>query len=158
MAPGPTSQSMPPPRRKLQATVEETLNPPATLSPTQEIARIIKAEGNNLYSVEAASGKQKLVELQPRFRSSIWLKRGGYVLVDTDRKVFGERDNKINGEIVNVVREEKRWRKMSYWPAGFLKRKVEQTESDEDESIVGRIPSSDEELREGEEHDKHNET
>jgi probable RNA-binding protein EIF1AD len=136
---------MPPPRRILQATVEETLTPPTTLSPTQQIARTVKAEGNNLYSVEAQSGKYLLVELSPRFRSSIWLRRGGYVLVDTDRKVFGERENKIDGEIVNVVREEKRWRKLSYWPAEFAKKKVEQTERDEDESRVGRMPSSDEE-------------
>jgi len=136
---------MPPPRRILQATAEETLNPPTALSSSQQIARIIKAEGNNLYSVEDPSGDQLLVELQSRFRSSIWLKRGGYVLVDTNRKVFGERENKIDGEIVNVVREEKRWRKRSYWPAEFAKKRVEQTESDEEESRVGRMPSSDEE-------------
>jgi probable RNA-binding protein EIF1AD len=137
---------MPPPRRILQATVEETLNPPTTLPPTQQIARIIKAEGNNLYSVEAVLGRELLVELQPRFRSSIWLKRGGYVLMDTDRKVFGDRQNKIDGEIVNVVGEEKRWRKMNYWPAEFAKKKVEQTEGDKNEVRVGRMPSSDEEI------------
>ncbi len=139
---------MPPPRRILQATVEETLNPPPTLSITQQIARIIKAEGNNLYSIETPPGEQLLVELPSRFRSSIWLKRGGYVLIDTDRKVFGERENKIDGEIVNVVREEKRWRKRNYWPAEFAKKKVEQTGSDEEESMVGRMPSSDEEVLE----------
>lgn len=145
---------MPPPRRILQATVQETLNPPATLSPTQQIARIVKAEGNNLYSVEAPSGDQILVELQSRFRSSIWLKRGGYVLVDTDRKVFGERENKIDGEIVNVVREEKTWRKRTYWPAQFARKKVQQTNSDEDESRVGRMPSSDDEFLENQEHEE----
>ncbi len=144
---------MPPPRRILQATAEETLTPPPTLPPTQQIARLIKAEGNNLYSVETASGDKLLVELQSRFRSSIWLKRGGYLLIDTDRKVFGERENKIDGEIVNVVREEKRWRKRSYWPEGFGKKRVGGSGSDgEEESRVGRMPSSDEEdLEEGEE-------
>jgi probable RNA-binding protein EIF1AD len=135
---------MPPPRRILQATADETLNPPTALSSSQQIARIIKAEGNNLYSVEAPSGDHLLVELQSRFRSLIWLKRGGYVLVDADRKVFGERENKIDGEIVNVVREEKSWRKRSYWPAVFARKRIEQTESEE-ESRVGRMPSSDEE-------------
>jgi probable RNA-binding protein EIF1AD len=35
------------------------------------------------------------------------------VLVDT----LGDdaRENKLGGEIVNVVREEKEWRKASYW-------------------------------------------
>lgn len=137
---------MPPPRRILQAIAEETLNPPAVLSPTQQIARIIKAEGNNLYSIQVPSGDQLLVELPSRFRSSIWLKRGGYVLIDTDRKVFGERENKIDGEIVNVVREEKRWRKGNCWPPEFAKKRVEATDSDEDKSKVGRMPSSDEEI------------
>jgi probable RNA-binding protein EIF1AD len=136
---------MPPPRRRLQATIEETQSPPAILSVTQQIARIVKAEGNNLYSVEASSGNELLVELQSRFRSSVWLKRGGYVLIDLDRKVFGERDNKIDGEIVNVVGEEKIWRKMVYWPRDFAKRKVEQTGSDEEESRMGRMPTSDDE-------------
>ncbi|ERF72352.1 hypothetical protein EPUS_06108 [Endocarpon pusillum Z07020] len=137
---------MPPPRRILQATVEETLTPPPTLPPTQQIARLIKAEGNNLYSVETASGAKLLVELQSRFRSSIWLKRGGFVLIDTDRKVFGERENKIDGEIVNVVREEKRWRKKGYWPEEFGGRRSEGGRSeDEGESRVGKMPSSDEE-------------
>lgn len=141
---------MPPPRRLLQATVEETLTPPPTLSSTQQIARTIKAEGNNLYRVEIPSGKQLLVELSPRFRSSIWLRRGGYLLVDRDREVFGERENKIDGEIVNVVGEEKRWRKQRYWPTEFAK-KIAQTEDAEEESDadkesrVGRMPSSDEE-------------
>lgn len=66
--------------------------------------------------------------------------------MDTDRKVFGDRQNKIDGEIVNVVGEEKRWRKMNYWPAEFAKKKVEQTEGDENEVRVGRMPSSDEEI------------
>lgn len=71
-------------------------------------------------------------------------------MIDTDRKVFGERDNKIGGEIVNVVREEKLWRKRSYWPAAFGKKRVDQTESNENESRVGRLPSSDEESLEKE--------
>ena len=126
---------MAPPRRILQATVHETLNPPAALPPTQQIARIIKAEGNNLYSANEPSGSQILVELPSRFRSSIWLKRGGYIVVDTDRKLFGGRENKIDGEIVNVVREEKRWRKTSYWPAEFAK-KVDQSGNEEEASMA----------------------
>ena len=132
---------MGPPRRKLQATVEETLTPPDTLQEGQVIARVVKAEGKNLYTVELPSAKTLLVELEPKFRSTIWLKRGGYVLVDTNS--LAERDNKLDGEIINVVREEKRWRKEPYWPKGFEKKERAPTGSGDEESTVGKMPPSD---------------
>lgn len=104
---------MPKPRRNLLATVEETLTPPASLPESQSIARVIVANGKNLYHVELASGKKLLVELPARFRNTIWIKRGGYVVVDTSTQ--GERENKIDGDIVNIVRNEKDWRRKAYW-------------------------------------------
>lgn len=102
------------PKRNLLATAEETSTPPASLEANHAIARVMKAEGKNLYSVELSPGnKSLLVELPSRFRSQIWIKRGGYVVVD--RSAFEDRDNKLDGEIVNVVREEKQWRKQGYW-------------------------------------------
>ena len=137
---------MPPPRRKLQATVQETLTPPDELKDSQTIARIIGAAGNNLYNVELPGSKTLLVELDARFRSKIWLKRGGFVLVDT--ATLAERDNKIDGEIINVVRDERAWRKAHFWPQDFAKKATISTESDdeeEEESRVGKMPPSDEE-------------
>jgi len=32
-----------------------------------------------------------------------------------DTKAFDDRDNKLGGEIVNVVRDVKQWRKETYW-------------------------------------------
>jgi len=133
---------MGPPRRKLQATVEETLTPPDSLSGSQTIARVVKAEGKNLYTVALPSSKSLLVQLEAKFRSTIWLKRGGYVVVDTT--TLADRDNKIEGEIVNVVRDEKRWSKQPYWPNEFVK-KAAVVDSDEEESTVGKMPPSDSE-------------
>jgi probable RNA-binding protein EIF1AD len=113
---------MPKPRRNLQATAEETMTPPPSLTSTQSIARVLQAAGNNLYRVELPEDSTKallldskalLVELPARFRSTIWIKRGGFVLIDVD--AMKERENKLDGEIVNVVRNEKEWRKQSYW-------------------------------------------
>jgi probable RNA-binding protein EIF1AD len=111
---------MPKPRRNLQATAEETMTPPPSLTSTQSIARVLQAAGNNLYRIElpdtktlSVETKLLLVELPARFRSTIWIKRGGFVLVDVD--AMKERENKLDGEIVNVVRNEKEWRKQSYW-------------------------------------------
>jgi probable RNA-binding protein EIF1AD len=104
---------MPRPKRNLHATVEDTLTPPDVLSEGQSIAQITKAAGNNLYNAELPGGKAVLAELEAKFRSTIWIKRGSYVVVDTS--TLADRDNKLDGEIVNVVRDEKQWRKMSYW-------------------------------------------
>jgi probable RNA-binding protein EIF1AD len=117
-----TTAKMPKPRRNLQATAEETMTPPPSLTSTQSIARVLQAAGNNLYRVELPEDSTKallldskalLVELPARFRSTIWIKRGGFVLIDVD--AMKERENKLDGEIVNVVRNEKEWRKQSYW-------------------------------------------
>ena len=135
---------MGPPRRKLLATAEETMRPPDALTESQSIARVVKAVGNNLYNVTLPEGKEFLVEMPAKFRSTIWLKRGGYVLIDTTSQQ--ERDNKIQGEIINVVRDEKLWRKEQYWPKQFEKRSTAVAEdSDEERSNVGMMPPSDEE-------------
>lgn len=101
------------PKRNVQAAVQETSNPPSALTPTQSLARVHKATGNNLYSCSIPNGKEILVELPSRFRNTVWIKRGGYVLIDT--KDAGVRENKIDGEIVNVVGDEREWRKEAYW-------------------------------------------
>ncbi|KAF2789566.1 nucleic acid-binding protein [Melanomma pulvis-pyrius CBS 109.77] len=135
---------MPPPKRNLLATVENTLTPPDELSDGQTIARIVSAAGNNLYYAELPGGKAVLVELEPKFRSTIWIKRGSYVLLDA--KTLADRENKLDGEIVNVVRDEKQWRKMNYWPKEFAKKSSYPEDSDEEESTVGKMPpDSDEE-------------
>ncbi|KAF2143764.1 uncharacterized protein K452DRAFT_224702 [Aplosporella prunicola CBS 121167] len=131
------------PKRNLLATVEDTLTPPDALTATQSLAKVAKAEGNNLYSVDLPSGNTALVELNPRFRSTIWIKRGSYVVVD--QSTLAERENKIQGEIVNVVRDEKAWRKQGYWPKEFPKVSTYPEDSDDDDNRVGMMPPSDSE-------------
>jgi len=117
------------------------LTPPDKLDDGQMIVRVVKAEGKDLYTVELPSTQTLLVELEARFRSTIWLKRGGYVLVDTNS--LADRENKLDGEIINVVREEKTWRKERYWPKEFEKKSRATAGSDEEESTVGKMPPSD---------------
>lgn len=149
---------MPRPKRTLHATAALTTTPPDTLPADHLIARVVKAIGNNLYNVELPSASAStsttllspppptLAELNPRFRNTIYLKRGSYIVLDTS--AFADRDNKLGGEIVNIVRSEKQWRKMGYWPAEFAKKKQEVDESGsegEEESRVGMMPPSDHE-------------
>lgn len=132
---------MPKPRRNLLATAEETSTPADSLLPTQSIARVKSNAGKNLYHVELPSAKPLLVELPARFRSTIWIKRGSFVVVDT--ATLAERDNKLDGEIVNVVRNEKEWRKMPYWPADFVKKSAYPDDSEDEDSVTGKMPPSD---------------
>jgi probable RNA-binding protein EIF1AD len=101
------------PKRNLLATIDSTVTPPDALAPSQQIARITTAAGNNLYNAELPGGKPVLAELEAKFRSTVWIKRGSYVVVDMS--AMADRDNKLDGEIVNIVRDEKAWRKMAYW-------------------------------------------
>lgn len=107
---------MPRPKRNVLATIDSTITPPDTLPPSHVIARITKAEGKNLYNAELPDGTSILAELEAKFRSTVWIKRGSYVVIDTF--ALADRENKLDGEIVNVVRDEKAWRKMSYWYVG----------------------------------------
>lgn len=60
-----------------------------------------------------------------------------------DTKALADRDNKLDGEIANVVRDERQWRKESYWPSEFVKRPTVGASGSE-ESTVGKLPPSDE--------------
>lgn len=101
------------PKRDIRAAAEASTTPPEKLTASQSLARVVKAEGNNLYSCSLPDQRAILVELATRFRNTIWIKRGGYVLVDLSPAK--DQKDQAEGEIVNVVRDEKEWRKQSYW-------------------------------------------
>ena len=82
-----------------------------------------------------------LAELPAKFRSTFWLKRGSYVVLDTAS--LAARDNKLAGEIVNLVGDEKAWRKMSYWPPEFPARRLGYDGDSDDEGP--KMPPSDSE-------------
>lgn len=100
-------------KRNVLAAAEETSTPPSALSSTQSIARVLKAIGTSLYSCALPDQTAILAELPSRFRNTIWIRNGGYVLLDT--KEAEVRENKIGAEIINIVRDEHMWRKEPYW-------------------------------------------
>lgn len=143
---------MPKPRRDVLAVLEQASSPPHDLAPSQRIACVIEAKGKNLYTIELCEANDKarlLVELPARFRSTLWIKRGGYVVVDIG--LFADRENKLGGEIVNVIRDEKIWRKMPYWPADFVINRMNDDKSDasDDDSVTGKMPPSESDHEEG---------
>lgn len=128
-------------KREVLATFDETLTPPTTLPEHHMICQVVKAAGNNLFNVRDAKTEELLVELPAQFRSKFWIKRGSYVLVNT--AAFEERDNKLDGEIVNLVGDERTWRKLSYWPKEFVKKNnYEDSDSEQEASNAGKMPPS----------------
>lgn len=105
------------PKRNILAAATESTTPPDELTEHQFVARVGKPEGNNTYTCILPNTKATLVELAQRFRNTIWIKRGGYVVVDLtpSEERSKTNNNKVVGEIINVVRDEKEWRKMPYW-------------------------------------------
>jgi probable RNA-binding protein EIF1AD len=99
----------------MMAEAEEALTPPDTLTSDQSIVKVIKSEGNNVYTCELPNKKTVQLELAQRFRNTIWIRRGGYVVAE--RYPPGSEEKRVAGEIINIVRDEKSWRKQPYWCA-----------------------------------------
>ncbi|KAG6068187.1 hypothetical protein E4U13_005344 [Claviceps humidiphila] len=131
------------PKRNVLAAAEQTLTPPSALEPNQFLVRVAKPQGNNLYACELPDKTPLVLELAQRFRNTIWIKRGGFVLAE--RYADGLSEGRAEGEIVNVVRDEKLWRKQTYWPKEFTKNSYNISDDDEDDSNVGKMPPSDSE-------------
>ncbi|KAK4173258.1 hypothetical protein QBC36DRAFT_60240 [Triangularia setosa] len=131
-------------KRNILAAAQETLTPPGELTESQSLARVLKVEGNNLYTCELPNTKTILVELESRFRNTIFIKRGGYVLVDLASADERPATSRVVGDIINIVRDEKQWRKQPYWPKKFEKKTYVDSDSEE-ESNVGKMPPSDSE-------------
>ncbi|KAL1872328.1 hypothetical protein VTK73DRAFT_1559 [Phialemonium thermophilum] len=134
-----------PPKRNILAAAEQSATPPDTLTPSQSVAKVVRAEGNSLYTCELPNRRTVLLELEPRFRNTVWIKRGGYVLVDLASADERKGNSRVVGEIINVVRDERQWRKQPYWPKEFGKTTYGEDEDDEGDSNVGKMPPSDSE-------------
>ncbi|KAG7287292.1 hypothetical protein NEMBOFW57_006800 [Staphylotrichum longicolle] len=131
------------PKRAVLAAAQESMTPPDELTGTQFVARVVKAEGNSLYTCELPNGKPIIAELEPRFRNTIFIRRGGYVLVDLESAEERLKTSRVMGEIINIVRDEKEWRKQPYWPKKFVKNTY--GEDEDSDSNVGKMPPSDSE-------------
>lgn len=65
---------------------------------SQSIVRILKAFGNYLYEVLTPTEEQYLVSMPNKFRQTIWVKRGDYVVIEPVTE-----GNKVKGEIVKIL-------------------------------------------------------
>ncbi|KAF8341628.1 uncharacterized protein EI90DRAFT_3012143 [Cantharellus anzutake] len=118
------------PRKRPQNTDE--IDSPADLVQNQRICVVKKFLGSNLY--ECWDGEATLsIELPPRFRKSIWMRRGSSVVVTLFETTEETSSSKLDGEIAVVLQPDqiKSWKKRGLWPA-CLDPKVEGPEDELD--------------------------
>lgn len=130
---------------------ESTGSPPDNLGPNEFIACIVKARGNSLYDVKLATSQSESIEslhqinrdgkgqeetivvsMPPKFRNTIFVKRGGFVLI----ALFDDTPGTVKGEIINIVVNKKDWQRFPYWPQEFKEPErsyeIELSDSDSD--------------------------
>ncbi|UXI16444.1 UDP-glycosyltransferase [Sarcoptes scabiei] len=82
----------------------------------QDIVKVIRGCGNNLHEVVTAKGDQYLVSMPSKFRRSIWIKRGDYLIVNSI-----EEGNKVKAEIHSILLKDhiRHLKNQNKWPKEF---------------------------------------
>lgn len=83
-------------RKHVTRELEEDLSVP---SESQSIVQLIESRGNNLHEAMDVNGERFLISMPRKFRNSIWVKRGDFVIIEP----IAEGD-KVKGEIVKILR------------------------------------------------------
>lgn len=72
-------------------------------------------------------GTDVVVEMPPKFRNTIFVKRGGYCVISIYQQIVDLETvpelsaYKVHGEISNIVVNEREWQKYPYWPEEYKK-------------------------------------
>ncbi|EFJ48885.1 hypothetical protein VOLCADRAFT_104609 [Volvox carteri f. nagariensis] len=104
-------------RKHVTLGLDEEVQPPG---PGQSIVRALGSRGSNLIAVEFPDGRQTLVLMPAKFNKKLWVKRGGYLLVEDSPAAGG--DSKVTGTILSVLYDDqiKQLAKMpGIWPKEF---------------------------------------
>ncbi|KAG2489844.1 hypothetical protein HYH03_011647 [Edaphochlamys debaryana] len=99
--------------------------------PGQSIVRALGSRGSNLIEVEFPDGRQTLVMMPAKFNKKLWVKRGGFLLIEASEEA--QQDTKVTGTIVGVLYDDqiKQLSKMpGVWPAEFSTREGKGTLED----------------------------
>jgi len=66
-------------RKHLKTTVLNSFPVP---SEQEQVARVTELRGSNICEVELANGEKLLVQIPTRFRKTVWIKRGNFVIIN----------------------------------------------------------------------------
>uniref|UniRef100_A0A7S0V8E4 S1-like domain-containing protein n=1 Tax=Polytomella parva TaxID=51329 RepID=A0A7S0V8E4_9CHLO len=94
------------------------------------IVQVLGLRGGNIVNVQFPDGKETLCLLPSKFHKKVWVKRGGFVLIESDENAF--EDTKVAGNILAVLYDEqiKEYKKLGVWPGEFKELKGDKSEKD----------------------------
>ncbi|KAH6924549.1 hypothetical protein HPB50_019433 [Hyalomma asiaticum] len=99
---------------KIKRVTKELLEDYVLPTGRQEIAQVVKSWGRNLQEVQQPSGIRYLVSIPSKYRKTIWIKRGDFVIVERSEnggKVQGEIERVLYRDHINYIKKEKMWPK-----------------------------------------------
>ncbi|KAI8471821.1 MAG: hypothetical protein J3K34DRAFT_520188 [Monoraphidium minutum] len=133
-------------RRKYitQQSLTQEVQPPG---PDESIVRALGARGGNIVEVEHPDGRATLVLMPARFNKKLWVRRGGFLIIDESAEAQEDASSRVTGTIVSVLYDEhvRKLQKLpGVWPpefqAGSSKAAAvaaEEEEEEEDEDDEG---------------------
>ncbi|XP_073954720.1 probable RNA-binding protein EIF1AD [Choristoneura fumiferana] len=94
----------------------------------QYIVKVLRSMGNNLHMVKKPCGEVHYVSMPTKFRRSIWIKRGNYVLVEPILE-----GKKVKAEIVKIFNKDsiKFYKENNIWPEEFVENKILEVKDDD---------------------------
>ncbi|KAG0198158.1 hypothetical protein BGX28_008385 [Mortierella sp. GBA30] len=100
--------------RRKQATSDILTDVPE-LEEGQRFARVLGSRGKNIHEVQFPDGEELLVNLPPKFRSLVWVKRGSYVIIEPAEE---DDKTKVGGDITAVLFPDhiKQYKQEGIWP------------------------------------------
>ncbi|UJR38423.1 hypothetical protein I4U23_031091 [Adineta vaga] len=135
---------------KMKHVVNEALQRYELPDDKHYIVKIVAPRGNNLHEVITPNGTMFLVSMPTKFRKTIFIKRGDYVLVEDI-----EEGDKVKAEIIQILLRDniKYIRSQNCWPKEFEDIQDEDTkgETSVDDMMPPYESSGDEEEEEEEE-------
>ncbi|XP_065340408.1 probable RNA-binding protein EIF1AD [Cloeon dipterum] len=86
------------------------------VAPNHEVVKVLGCRGNNLHEVATAKGEKYLASMPTKFRRTVWVKRGDYVIVE-----HIEEGVKVKGEISRILYKDhiNQLSKDGVWPEEF---------------------------------------
>nr|CAG4645968.1 EOG090X0KPP [Lynceus sp. MCZ IZ 141354] len=110
-------------------------------SEQQTIVRVLEGRGNNLHEVEDPNGAKYLVSMPTKFRRSIWIKRGDFIIVEPIAE-----GGKVKAEVSHILMKDQiRYIKnQGKWPEAFAKID-EQSQNQSEEALKNEQTQSDDE-------------
>ncbi|KAF8938542.1 putative RNA-binding protein eif1ad [Haplosporangium gracile] len=100
-------------RRKIATS--DILTDIPELEEGQRFARVLGTRGKNVHEVQFSDNQELLVNLPPKFRSLVWVKRGSYVIIEPAEE---EDKTKVGGDIVAILFPDhiKTYKQQGIWP------------------------------------------